>query len=612
MNTKSIYFSFLSLLLLMIASCNDDFLNRLPQGELTTDNALASPEEMAKYLNQFYDDAFEKHPGVVASEGIAFDDLASDNLVSTSPNTRTAGLNSISNASKLSAYNWIRNLNFMIENFNNCRGDETQIKHYQGEAYFFRAYYYFKLVKSYGDITWINKVLPPDQEAMKLARDPRTVIIDSILADLDKSTTLLLKKNNSSSMRLHRDVALAFKSKVALFEGTWQKYHKIKNTPFFTKGITDEKIKLYLEESKKASKEVIDGGNWKIYNTGNPLVDYQNLFITLDLSDNKEILLWKKYNSDDKIGHSITRYLNTAGGDMGVTLSLVDEYLTRDGRIFKGKERDDAQKIYAKELSPELRDPRLSQTVATPGTQLKPLSESSPYMPVFPPLNQGGFQKNISGYSLLKFVEYNNVKAVYAEYSSEAPAIQFRYAEILLDYAEAVAELGGDPQEIIKALQPLRDRAGMPSVDFDREYNSDSNYAFSNLSKTIQIVRRERRIELANEGKRFYDILRWAAADQLLTNVKPLGALFIGSDMEDANTKGKFFDLNGGILTYDQGNNSKLYLTGNAGDTKRYIEPYKMQLPNGYGFKIDRDYLLPIQERMLVLTGNKWINNPGW
>lgn len=219
----------------------------------------------------------------------------------------------------------------------------------------------------------------------------------------------------------------------------------------------------------------------------------------------------------------------------------------------------------------------------------------------------------MTGFPLHKFLQYNNASAVLDDYKSDAPAIYFRYAEVLLNYAEAEAELGGDPSLIAAALNPLRARVGMPNVDFDREYNTDPSYPFSNLSNVIQCVRRERRVELASEGFRLNDILRWACVDELIVGKQPLGALFVGSNMAQENTPTGFFS--DALLYYDSapaGKSINFYLSGSPGDSKRYIEPYKSLLPNGYNFNLNRDYLLPIQQRMIQLTGGKWIQNPGW
>ena len=586
----------LSLTLLVgLTGCYD--LDKFPQGELTTVNALSSNAEMEKYLNQFYQSAVKTQPSNVASaSGIAFGDQQSDNMVNAGPTTRLSGLLTLSNASKLSNYDYIRNLNFMILNFDNNKEEGPDKRQNVGEAYYFRAWYYFQLVKNYGDVTWVNQVL--DMDKVNAPRDSRVLVVDSILMDLDKAILNLKELNSNVTMRVHKDVARAFKAEVALFEGTWQKYHKAENDPFYTKGITDEKINNYLVQARDAAKAVIDRGVWKINSVGDK--PYQNLFIILDLSNNQEVLWWKKYNAAENIGHSVTRYINEGGGQTGVSQSMVNDYLTNEGKIYNELQRKEDQKVYGKELSPQNRDPRLAQSVATPGTQMKPNGTKF----VLPPLDVTTYHQNTTGFSLLKFNEYNTAYSatVDGENKSQAPAMQYRYAQILLTYAEALAELDGaaNATEIKNAIKPLRDRVGMPEVDFDREYNTYSDYEFRNLNKYIQVVRRERRVELAFEGERFSDILRWSAADELIAGKRPLGALYTNSTLQQENVPGGFY--NGKLIV---GKNIQINDNG-------YIDPYKVQLPNGFGFNVKRDYLLPIQERMITLTNGLWTQNPGW
>lgn len=587
----------------VLGGCYD--LDKMPEGVLSSSTAFGTTSEITKYLNQFYQTGLRTHPSSVGvSTGIAFGDNGSDNTILNTVNTRLAGETSLSNATTLANYQYIRNLNFLINNWDNCTETGAALNNCKGEAYYFRAWYYYQMFINYGELTWINEILDPVQEQMERPRDNRTLIADSILADLDKAIVYLHEENNSSGMRVHKDVARALKSEVALFEGTWEKYHKAKNDAFYDQTITDDKINNYFQQAIDAAKAVIDRNVWGI-SGGNPLTAYQDLFITLDLSANKEVLWWKKYDASDNIGHSVTRYLNKGGGLTGVSSSLVDDYLTHDGRPFVGQERDKAKTVYGDELKPEVRDPRLSQTVCTPGQVLRP---NKAYVYEFPPLDGNSYDQNTTGYSILKYVEYNTTytATIDGENKSQAPAIQFRYADILLNYAEAMAELNGaaNADKIIAALQPLRDRVAMPAVDFDREYNTADDYPFKNLNKYIQVVRRERRIEKACEGTRLTDILRWAAADELIIGKTPTGALFTGSNLENSYN---------GNLIYDQESGNNLFLTGNPGDAKRYIIPFNNKnYPNGWQFNANRDYLLPLQQRMLTLTNNQWKQNPGW
>lgn len=590
-------------LTLGLTSCFD--LDMQPEGVLSSTTAFATSAEMEKYLNQFYESGVKAQSNNVGNaSGIAFGDLNSDNMITNTIDTRLAGETTLSSASQLSNYTQIRNLNFLINNLGNNKESGADRNQCVGEAYFFRAWYYYQMFINYGELTWVNRVLDPVQEQMELPRDSRTVIADSILADLDKAIAHLKPQSTNSTMRVHQDVARALKSEVALFEATWEKYHKAEGDAFYDKSITDAKIRNYFEQAAEAAQQVMERNVWSI-STGNPLTAYRDLFITLDLSGNQEVLWWKKYNAADNIGHCVTRYLNKGGGLAGASASIVDDYLTREGRPFSKAEREAAKKEYGAELQASLRDPRLSQSICIPGQELRPNGE---YVFQLPPLDGNSYHQNTTGYSILKYVEFNTqyMPTVDGEYKSQAPAIQFRYADILLNYAEALAELDGaaNAERIRTALAPLRARVGMPDVDFDREYNTEADYPFRNLDKYVQAVRRERRVEKAFEGSRLTDILRWAAADELIIGKTPTGALFTGSNLENAY---------GTNLVYDQASGNNLFLTGKPGDAARYVVPFdNTAYPNGWQFRADRDYLHPIQLRMLSLTNNKWTQNPGW
>lgn len=591
-----------------LTACFD--LDKMPEGVLSTTEPFATTGEIQTYLDQFYDDSLRLQDfDTGGGRFIAGADTHSDNMTSSSVSTRLAGETSLGSAVELKNYTLIRNLNFLLTNLDNCSEKGTTLfNHYVGEAYFFRAWFYYQMFVSYGQLTWVNTPMDPNIEAMKLPRANRTVIADSILADLDKAVMYLSTQNNSASMRVHKDVARALKSEVALFEGTWEKYHKAKNDKFFDPTVTDEKIRSYLTASATSAKEVMDRGVWKIYNTGEKLNDYRMLFQTTNLSSNPEVLWFKQYDGD-QIGNNVNRYLNRGGGGVGVSASLVDDYLTRDGKPFIGVIRLEAQKVFGDELLPTLRDPRLGQTVCRPGQQLRP-DDKAPYYQVPPLIGIAAYHQNVTGFSLLKHVQIDYTGSLDGLDKGATPAIQFRYADILLNYAEALAELDGaaNAQKIIDALQPLRDRVGMPSVNFDREYNTEADYAFRNLDKYIQTVRRERRIEKACEGRRQEDIFRWAAADELIVGKWPKGALYVGSNLENHPEYG-------GKLVYDMTSGNNLALSGKPGDAFRYIVPLSTsEYKDGWKFNVNRDYLLPIQPRMLSedMTGGQWQQNPGW
>lgn len=590
MRTKNIIL--LCATLFAFTACFD--LNKTPEGVLSTTGAFTSIGEIQNYVNQFYESAVRiNEMSAGGGSGICGTDINSDNLASNAAVTRINGGLAKSNASALSAYNNIRNVNFFLNNLNNYPSpDQSQFKQLVGEGYYFRAWYYYQLFISYGPIAIVKEPLDPDAEKMKIGRSSRIEVADFIISDLKTAIENLGEQSSCAGMRIHKDVARALLSEVALFEGTWEKYHKAAGDAFYDKAVTDAKIKEYLQAAADAAKAVMDRGVWAISNAGGVNGAYRSIFATTDLGSNKEILWYKKYDGDN-VGNCVDRYLNTGGAGIGVTASLVDDYLTIDGKPFVGDAKENAKKAaYGTELQPSLRDPRLAQTVAIPGQKIHPNGKTLEFAPLAG--DGSAYGTNTTGYTLLKHNQIDYTGNVEAEYKGATPAIQFRYADILLNYAEALAEIDGaaNAQAIINAIQPLRDRVGMPGMDFDREYNTASDYPFKDLNKYIQAVRRERRIEQAVEGRRLTDILRWAAADKVLRGWWPTGARFTGTNLGE-----KFKDA--GIRVNEKGDIVP-------------IDPATAAFNGGYGFKLERDYLLPIQERMISITEGLWEQNPGW
>lgn len=601
---KKIHILISSILCMGLASCFD--MNQEPQGELASSEAFSTTSEITMYLNMFYQGSVPVSGGGSVGNsaikmqssgmdnGIAFGDVASDNLYSENFNTRLDGALTLGNASVMNDYKPIRNVNFLLQNINRCQDQESAaFKQCLGEAYYFRAAYYYNLLKDYGGVTWIDTPLDPDAGLMNRPRNTRTELTNYILADLDKAIENLNEQSSNASGRVHRDVARALKSEVALFAATWEKYHRAENDDFYDKTLTnaEEQITDWLNQAVKAAEDVMSRKVWSISRLNeNPLTDYRDLFVTTDLTGNQEVLWWRRYDVSSVGGNNVTYYSSDGGGNKGVSASLVDDYLTRDGRPFIGKEKMEAKLVYGEELDPDLRDPRLSQTVFMPGQAMK-----GSVLFEWPPIDQTGYLKNTTGYALLKHSEFSepSTSSAYNEGRGQTPAIQVRYADILLNYAEALAELNGagNADKIKSALQLLRDRVDMPGVDFEREFNDDPDYPFHNLDKYIQAVRRERRVEKAAENCRLTDILRWAAADELIVNKHPVGALYTGTTLED------HFPNQSGFWVNDEG----------------YI--VAVDRATGWQFNVERDYLLPIREEMLGelgLTGGAWEQNPNW
>ena len=179
----------------------------------------------------------------------------------------------------------------------------------------------------------------------------------------------------------------------------------------------------------------------------------------------------------------------------------------------------------------------------------------------------------------------DNLKVNY--YESEIGSIIFRYAEVLLNYAEARAELGEITQmDLDLTINKLRDRVGLPYLNLS-SITPDPNWDYPQLSPIINEVRRERRVELSFEGLRLDDLLRWRA-HCIFVNERSLGAKFVQADYPNMVV------------------GTNVYV-----DTNGYIDAYQKALPAGYGFKPDRDYLSAIPTNELTLNEN-YTQKPGW
>ena len=562
------------LFVFFLSSCAKDFLDHKPLDAIGNDNFWKTPKDLEMYVDQFY----PIFPNETRNDMNLLDGN-SDNLIQVGFNSTLAGTGVLSATDANWSSNWtnIRSVNYFFKNYQTVSGSFDLMKQFVGEAYFFRAYFYFALVRRYGDVPWINKVLEGNSEELYLARSPRNIIIDSVLADLDNAISLMNTKGKGSPSRLNSQVALLFKSRVSLFEGTWEKYHA--GTPF---GVANSDASKYLKIARDAAKEVIDGGLYDVYSTGNPNIDYARLFGQNDYSANPEVLFWKKW--DKALG--LVRWTPSIWGNgMGVTKELVDTYLSIDGLPIS------ISPLYAGDATLSTvvknRDPRLAQSIWVPGDYVNILATGDTTKFEKSDIQQTGSYLNVTGYQLKKYSNMwgDNLKVNY--YESEIGSIIFRYAEVLLNYAEARAELGEITQtDLDLTINKLRDRVGVPHLSLG-SITPDPNWDYPQLSPIINEVRRERRVELSFEGLRLDDLLRWRA-HSIFVNERSLGAKFVQADYPNMVV------------------GTNVYV-----DTNGYIDAYQKALPAGYGFKPDRDYLSAIPTNELTLNEN-YTQNPGW
>jgi len=345
----------------------------------------------------------------------------------------------------------------------------------------------------------------------------------------------------------------------------------------------------YLTKTAAVAEALIDVNVHQLDNVGASF-GYWRLFNQTDYSASKEIMFWRRYSMTENptFGTNWVRYI-VRGGGRGLTKDLVDYYLCTNGKPIAGNALylgdDSLVQIVAN------RDPRLTQTISVPeGQHLMKASQPAVFFTV-PGFSGALDERTATGFQLYKGLNTDPAQQADQGNTNTTGLIFFRYAEVLLNFAEAKAELGTLTQaDVDKSIKKLRDRVGMPNLVL-ASITNDPNWEFPSLSPVINEVRRERRIELACEGFRKTDIFRWAAADELIVGWKPKGA-----------KKNQWTTLVPANV-----------LNAYPADASGYIELYKNvpAMSTGYKFKLNRDYLAPIPTDQLTLNP-EISQNPGW
>lgn len=562
---KLFYIFFIGSLLL---SCNDDFMQRIPTDSINSENFWHNETELKIYCNAFYTYIVGHASGHTLSPMLSGDNQ-SDNMAPLNYNVIAAGEYVVPETGGGWDWTFIRRCNYFL-----ARYDQTPITgevkdKYAGEIRFFRAWEYFEKVKRFGDVPWISKDLTTDSPELYATRDSRALVMDSVLNDINWAVAKLPAKADAVHGRINRDVALALKARICLHEGTFRKYHGIAGADKF------------LTEAKDASGILISENKYGLYNTGNPSMDYRTIFSTLDLKNNQEMILYKAYEID-LLGNRTSNLLEGSESNINLSVakSLIDDYLCTDGKpvslssVFLGHDS-----IAAEMLN---RDPRLTQTICYPGTNLQKDTKK----PSIPGTNlSGGGGIVPTGYQIIKY--WVDDREEYLRFQNgilDAPV--FRFAETLLIHAEAAAELDQCDQAVLdKTINKLRDRVGMPHMVIS-QLEKDPESDFPDLPVLIDEIRRERRIELALENFRYDDLMRWKAGKLLEKTV--LGIKFVQSQYPEVKVgKNIYLDENG------------------------FIKPYALSLPNGRTFDEAKHYYFPLPTEELVLNTNL-TQNPGW
>lgn len=583
-----------------------DFLDKYPLDKQTEETAFVTYDNFKTYAWGCYDyfNGFRITANTYDIES-AMDECNSDNMIYAALNKESdyAYQKKVIPASgSYWSFGFIRRANVMLQNIGNSNMTQTEKDHWRSVGYFFRALYHFNILKWYGDIPWIDHVVTEeDVETMYGPRIPRNTVIQNILNDLKWAEENINPKGDGKNT-VDVNVVRALISRVALFEGTWQKYHNISDGS------------VYLDECIRASVALLADNSAILSN-------YNSKYNSDQLAGSAGILLCREYVTDI-LGHSVGRVVRTSAWNYNVTKDAVDSYLCADGKpISTSLVYDGDQSMYDQFRN---RDRRLYFTVIPPykvagvsnaSTQtwsytsdpqdreyidllvggISGNEEAEKRLPTrnfagnvtsmaphFTGYNAGqGFMVGQLGFYFWKY--YNTHKTNHGLGTDTEDFPLFTVEEVMLNYAEAACERGKFTQEIANiTINTLRPRAGLPNMKVDE---IDTNFDTSrdpSVSPLLWEVRRERRVELMGDGFRFTDLRRWKKGEYV--NKQPLGVYIKRSDF---------------------GNTNNIKILNNASEGYTYY----FDAPKGW---LDKYYLEPLPINQTTLNPNLLPNNPGW
>ncbi|HUC80810.1 MAG TPA: RagB/SusD family nutrient uptake outer membrane protein [Flavisolibacter sp.] len=521
---------------LLLTSCKKDFLDRQPLDELVNETFFTNEETLQLAVNGCY--AYLKGKATLDLENLGDNTLNSSvndyqRIASGNFNTDLGTLNS----EWASNYDGIRRCNAFLENYQQASGRESVKEAMAAEVRFIRAYLYFYLTQFYGDVQLITKTLLINDPEVYGNRQPKAQVVDFILKELDEAAAKLpLTQTGTSLGRIAKGAALALKARVALFNQKW-------------------------DVAEKAAKDVMDLGIYQLYTTGGATVAYNDLFNykgKLKNGTNKETILARMYSDEAQIYHNMSREAQVPdqASRWNPTKSLVDAYLCSDGLPIN------KSPLYKEDTYENLfknRDPRMTQTILQPGAAWggrqdgRNTSSSATWNVFITPKfisNKLG-SVTITGYYFTKYVELSTVGRVSRD---ENDIHLIRLAEVLLTYAEAKLEQGTLTQaDIDLTINKLRQRVAMKPMVIAE--------LLANGMNLREEVRRERRVELALEGLRYFDIQRWKQGSLLAQDIKGMKKSLAFRAADVANIPA---DAQGYIIA----NNNRVFT-----DPKNYLWP---------------------------------------
>lgn len=586
---KKIISIFLAAASFLSISCAIDPLDQDPLSSLSPEEFFSSTSGLEAFSNNFYT-AFPAS-GLYAE---TWDMYAATEMSDEMRGGRTVP----------TTWSWgtLRNINTLLGNLQYCK-DEEAVKYYDALARFFRAYFYFGMIQKYGDVPWYDRELGSDDPELYKPRDSREYVMQKIIVDIDIAIENL--PSQKDVYKITRWTALALKSRFCLFEGTFRKYHSI------TKYEND--ADYYLDLSASASYKFITESGYSIAaEAGDPEKNYRTLFTSVN-AKSTEVILARDYNAELGLTHSSGNSFNSATmGRYGMNKKVVASYLMKDGSRFTDIPGWETM-TFMEEVKD--RDPRLAQSIITPGFKFVGETVSVGQNLTF----------STTGYNPTKYVttiEHNGYD------KSDIDLIIFRAAEVYLNYAEAKAELSSDAitqNDLDISINRLRDRVGMPHLSLtDANANPDpflknknwggyQNVATGGNEGVILEIRRERMVELAQEGHRYYDIIRWKEGKIF---EQPLYGIYIDKPVDGYVAYDFDGDGNNDLCVYQEDKPSKVkatvfYKAGKdvilSEGSYGYIHMHKKMGK----WDESRDYLYPIPSGERTLNPNL-TQNLGW
>ena len=515
------------------------------------------------------------------------------------------------------SWSWgnIRTNNYFIKWNTDARVDEKVRNNYTGIAKFFRAYQYFDKLKQYGAVPIITEPLEPDSEDLYKTQDSREDVVNFILDDLQWAYEHITTSNATpNNVAINKWTALAFKAKVALFEASWRKYHA---GTAYTAGCTTSADQLYAVAAA-AAKEIMDKGPYSLYTgtkngtgeAGNGRGTYRDLFTSETTQGNPEVMLAYEITAPSTGEANWRLNSSSYGSHLCMSRIFAQTFLNTDGTFFNEKNADGTYKTFVEECAN--RDWRLYQVIRGPKYTWKINDQFT--------IEPANFKDHTyTGYQLTKFVYDDKNMDDKSSGTYDDPLL--RYAEILLIYAEAKAELGTiTDAEWAQTIGALRARAGI-TAGLDKVPSVKDPLLvkyYGDLSAAVLEVRRERAIELIMEGHRQVDLKRWACGE--LWETMPWEGVYVPAldtqiDMNGDGVMDVYFTSKKADELSKEDGKIAAYLNENQTMKKLEDDPkggYVMYY--AYGDRRvwnDNMYLYPIPTQVGIMNPNL-TQNPGW